>query len=96
MLTPDIHAQRDPPLNCTNVRLPASHVNRRLALVRRQAHRAEPSVGLKTLRDPADHWLEEASPSGEATTIVSSVQDLLDPRELAGIPVVSPRRLAAL
>ena len=70
--------------------LPPSLVDELLSFVRERSTWVEPDVELEIVRDPSDDKFLEAAVSGGADTIVSSDRDLLDLKEVEGIPIVSP------
>jgi putative PIN family toxin of toxin-antitoxin system len=75
--------------------LPSSLVDELLSFIRERSHWIEPDVELEIVRDPSDDKFVEAALSGEASTIVSSDRDLLDLKEVKGIPIVSPWNFVA-
>ena len=75
--------------------LPPSLVDGLLSFVRERSHWVEPDVELEIVRDPSDDMFVEAAVSGGADTIVSSDRDLLDLRDVEGIPIISPWDFAA-
>ena len=53
-------------------------------------HWVEPDIALEIVRDPSDDKFVEAALSGEADTMISSDRDLLDLKDVKGVPIVSP------
>jgi hypothetical protein len=95
IVSPEIYAEYESVLKRPKFGLPSSLVDELLSFIRERSHWIEPDVELEIVRDPSDDKFVEAALSGEASTIVSSDRDLLDLKEVKGIPIVSPWNFVA-
>ena len=90
VVSPEIYAEYESVLKRPKFGLPSSLVDELLSFIRERSHWVEPDVALEIVRDPSDNKFVEAALAGGASTILSSDRDLLDLKDVKGIPIVSP------